>query len=261
MCLILFAYKSHPTYRLILAANRDEFYDRPTAPLAYWQDHPRVLAGRDLQGMGSWMGISTEGRLAAVTNYREPTRQIINATSRGQLVSDFLTHPRSPAGYLESIQKQSQRYNGFNLLVGDASGLFYYSNRGDDPTALNPGIYGLSNHLLDTDWSKVRHGKNKLAALIGNHEEITDETLLPLLQNQENVTPDQLPDTGVSPEWEKILAPIFITSPAYGTRCSSILLINVDGSIQFSEYIWQHHRPAPQLLTMRQFDLTLPADR
>ena len=162
MCLILFAYEQHPEYRLVFAANRDEVYDRPTCSLAFWRDHPTILAGRDLQGHGTWLGITRTGRLAAVTNYRDPGRQKETAVSRGLLVRDFLLDTRSPEQYLNRISRIKDRYNGFNLLLGDRTELYYYSNRGDGMRRISAGLYGISNRLLDTPWPKVQKGKAKL---------------------------------------------------------------------------------------------------
>lgn len=257
MCLILFAHHHHPHYQLVLAANRDEFYDRPTAYLDYWPDHPQVLAGRDLKGMGTWMGITRAGRFAALTNYREPGVQIANAPSRGSLVADFLTATTSPTDYLEQVHARADQYNGFNLLVGDPSGLHYYSSRFKKSTHLPPGIYGLSNRVLDTDWPKVRRGKRRLTALSTHAGERMVDQLENLLQNQQGVAQDQLPDTGVGLAWERLLAPIFITSPNYGTRCSSILLIDDNGTVQFHERTWQTSRKRPRLLESRRFRFTI----
>jgi uncharacterized protein with NRDE domain len=257
MCLILFAYKHHPKYRLVLAANRDEFYARPTAPLAYWQDHPQVLAGRDLQGKGTWMGVTKEGRVAAITNYREPGIQKSDAPSRGRLVTDFLTTTLSPTDYLRSIRAQTDQYNGFNLLVGNPAELHYHSNRGGTTAPLRPGIYGLSNHLLDTDWPKVRRGKQQLAELALTGDDICIEKLHQVLQNQEKVAADQLPDSGVGSKWEALLAPLFITSPVYGTRSSSVLLMDDNGKVCFSECTWQAGRSTPHLQEKKHFNFTL----
>lgn len=258
MCLILFAYKRHPQYALILAANRDEFYARPTEPLAYWQDHPKILAGRDLQAMGTWMGITKGGRLAAVTNYREPGIHKHDALSRGALVYEFLNGTLSPADYLKTVEAQADQYNGFNLLVGDPTELRYYSNRSRKPSNLAPGIYGLSNHLLDTGWPKILRGKKQLATLIEKGGAINPEKTYRLLTDQKVAPTDQLPDTGVGLEWETILAPIFISSPTYGTRSSSILLIDYSGHILLSERTWQPNSTEPMLLDEKTFTLTLP---
>jgi uncharacterized protein with NRDE domain len=161
MCLILFAYQIHPRYRLVLGANRDEFYARPTAPLDFWQDHPQVLAGRDLEQHGTWMGVTRNGRWAAVTNYRDLRIMKTDAHSRGHLVADFLLSHVPPHAYMRQIATKADQYNGFNLIVGDSAELVYFSNRERKIRLLGPGLYGLSNHLLDTAWPKVARGKEK----------------------------------------------------------------------------------------------------
>ena len=166
MCLILFSFNTQPGFRLILAANRDEFYTRPTRPLSAWTDVPEVYGGRDLKEGGTWLGISRRGRLAALTNYRDPAHQFPQAPSRGLLINRFLTGDIPPADYLEQLQKTAHRYNGFNLLVGDQTGLWYYSNRSNGIVELQPGFYGLSNHLIDTEWPKVSQGKKRLKDLL-----------------------------------------------------------------------------------------------
>ena len=163
MCLILFAYRSLPDYRLVLAANRDEFYDRPTRHVAFWDDAPEILAGRDLKAGGTWMGITKKGRFAAITNYRDSGMTIENAPSRGDLVKDFLIGKSRPHDYLESLQNKGQDYNGFNLIIGDGNELFYYSNRDGNIHNIEPGVHGLSNHLLNTPWPKVAQGSLQTA--------------------------------------------------------------------------------------------------
>jgi uncharacterized protein with NRDE domain len=248
MCLILIAYRRHPRYPLILAANRDEFYERPTQALEFWPDQPEIAAGRDLKRMGTWLGISRQGRLAAVTNYREAGVQRPEAQSRGHLVADFLAGCATAPDYLHRLRTNGHLYNGFNLIIGDARGLYYYSNRGGKPSLVQPGIHGLSNHLLDTHWPKVSDGKSKLAAILAeNKSDIDRQRLLEALQDQ-SVPPDnQLPDTGVGPAWERMLAPIFIASPAYGTRCSSLLTIDTNGEVDFTEITWHSAKASPTL--------------
>lgn len=253
MCLILFAYQCHPRYRLVLAANRDEFYDRPTAPLDFWTDHPQVLAGRDLAQLGTWLGVTRQGRLAAITNYRDPANIKPDAPSRGHLVSDFLTGTLAPWEYLQLLRSSAERYNGYNLLVGDVEGLFYFSNRGGPPIPLHPGIYAISNHLLDTDWPKTRRGKQKLAQVLSKDPNLSSEDLFSLLHDQALAPDNQLPETGVSKEWEKMLSAIFITSSHYGTRSSSVLLIEMDGGVRFEERSWLPAKDSPQVESARHF--------
>jgi uncharacterized protein with NRDE domain len=235
MCLILFSYRMHPDYRLIVAANRDEFYARPTATLDYWADHPDVLAGRDLKDNGTWLGVARSGRLAAITNYREPAAHIENAPSRGSLIGDFLIGNASPERYLKAVSKISNAYNGFNLIAGDLSGLYYYSNRAPRVRLLQPGLYGISNHLIDTAWPKIKKGKVLLQGQLSGREKIDIEKIWQILADRTLPADKELPDTGVGLEWERILAPLFISSPEYGTRSSSIILMEYSGRTTFME--------------------------
>jgi uncharacterized protein with NRDE domain len=251
MCLILFAYRLHPDYRLVLAANRDEFYERPTLPLDYWPDAPGILAGRDLRAGGTWLGVSRNGRLAAVTNYREPDKTRSDAPSRGHLVDNFLLGELSAAAYLQTVQAEGSRYNGFNLIAADPLELLYYSNRSHRIRRLPAGLYGLSNHLLDTPWPKVESGKQRLQAYLQQTRNPDPEPLLALLNDRSPPPDDQLPNTGVGIEWERILSPLFIQSPAYGTRSSSVILLANDGRLTFVERGFDHFsEPSP-------FDSTL----
>jgi uncharacterized protein with NRDE domain len=235
MCLILFAYKQHPLYPLVLAANRDEFYDRPTAPLSFWEDSPDILAGRDLRGKGTWLGISRKGRFAAITNYRDPANVLENAPSRGLLVSEILCSEASALTCLESIQAEGHRYNGFNLIAGDSSGLYYYGNRYAEIVKIPPGIHGLSNRFLDTPWPKLQKGKSAMKQLLHRQQSVAREDLFEILRDQTVPPDEQLPDTGVGLEWERILSPLFITSDIYGTRSSSVIFFDKTGKVTFAE--------------------------
>jgi uncharacterized protein with NRDE domain len=254
MCLILFAYDAHPHYRLVLAANRDEFYERPTEPLHFWEDHPEILAGRDLKLLGTWLGITRKGRFAAITNFRDPKELKENAPSRGDLVADFLKGNCKPVDYLQEIKAGADAFNGFNLLIGDCDGLYYASNRGVWSRSLEPGIYGLSNHLLDTPWPKVRSGVACLKKLVKKKDAALFPGLETLLQNQERPPDDLLPETGVGLIWERRLAPIHISSPAYGTRCSSLLTIARTGRIHFKEISWGQGLEKPSPAAVREFN-------
>jgi uncharacterized protein with NRDE domain len=237
MCLILFAYKVHPSYNLILAANRDEFYERPSSAADFWEDAPQVLAGLDLQEGGTWMGIDRAGRFAAITNYRDPASWKNNAPSRGELVSAYLCGNQSPEEYLDKVSRQGQLYNGYNLIVGDRRELFVYSNRGGKQK-LETGIYGLSNHLLNTPWPKVLRGKKLLKAALDKKGAELEDALFALLADSKIPADDKLPDTGIGLEWERMLSSIFIDSPVYGTRSSTILLIGKNGRVKFVEKVY-----------------------
>ncbi|RFU66508.1 NRDE family protein [Bacillus sp. V59.32b] len=238
MCLILFAYKTHPTYKLIVAANRDEFYGRATAPAHFWEDQPHILAGRDLEKMGTWMGVSTSGRFAALTNYRDPKEITEGKRSRGELVADFLKGSTQTLDYMQKIAAHRDAYPGYNMLAGDANELYHYSNVEDTLHKLEPGIYGVSNHLLNTDWPKVKLGKEGLATIISQDSEAMDEQLFALLQHNDTAPDEILPNTGVSMEWERILSPLFIKSKGYGTRSSTVSMMT-DEEIFYMERVYR----------------------
>lgn len=254
MCLVLIAYKHHPLYDLVLLANRDEFYDRPTSPAEFWEDQPNVLAGRDLRAGGTWMGITRQGRYAAVTNYREAPREGSAAPSRGALVAGYLLGNASPEAYMERLRSQGARYNGFNLLVGDREHLYYYSNREDIVRPLAPGLYGLSNHLLDTPWFKVEQGKAELEAALYGGGPLSPDDLFPILANEAPAPDEMLPETGVGLEWERVLSARFIASPSYGTRSSTVLLIERSGHVRFVE---QTRLPGAPVSEVRSFSFDI----
>lgn len=234
MCLILVAWRNHPQYPLVVAANRDEFYKRPTAPAAFWPDHPQVLAGRDREAGGTWMGITRQGRFAALTNFRDPKRQQPQAPSRGRLVAGFLTSAQSIDAYLDGLDASA--YNGFNLLLGDGERLVAFSNVSNERHELKPGIYGLSNALLDTPWPKVGAGKTALEAALNA---LPDERHLWALLRDDRTHPDDaLPATGVPVEWERLLSAAFVLSPDYGTRSSTVLTCSTGSVVSYDEQIW-----------------------
>lgn len=235
MCLILLARNVHPEYELVLAANRDEFFERPTAPAGWWQDHPDLLGGRDLKQMGTWLGIRRSGRWAAITNFRRPAAERKDAPSRGALVRDFLTGGTSTSEYLEALESAGDRYNGYNLLFAAGGRIAYHSNRGASSADLPGGIHGLSNHLLDTPWPKVARGTERLSALLAPSVPLDSEALFGLLSDRTPAADDRLPDTGVGLPLERVLSPIFIEGDRYGTRCSTVLLIRRDGRVSFEE--------------------------
>ncbi len=233
MCLILIAHGAHSDFPLVIAANRDEYYKRPTAKAAFWQDQPHILAGRDLECMGTWLGVTRAGRFAALTNFREPRERKTEAPSRGRLVSDFLASEQNPREYLGDVAIEAPRYNGFNLLAGDIRGVFYFSSRTGSVQQVSPGIHGLSNHLLDTPWPKVERGKQRLQAALAGEPNV--EALLDLLGDREPAPASELPDSGIGAEMERVLSPALIVSPQYGTRASTAVLFGGDGSVSFTE--------------------------
>ena len=235
MCLILLAIQSHPDYKLVLAANRDEFYERPTAPAAFWDDEPGLLAGRDLRAGGTWLGITRNGRIAAITNYRDPSSVKNNAPSRGRLVTGFLSGRQSPVEYLEGLKKDAREYNGFNLILGEKHSLYWYSNRGEGVRDLSAGIYGISNRLLDTPWTKVSRGKKMMSTLLHEEKGPSSDALFSMLADRSIPDDKELPDTGVGLDWERTLSPVFITSPDYGTRSSTLIFIDRKDRVTFIE--------------------------
>lgn len=238
MCLILFAIDQHPEYALIAAANRDEFYERPTADAHFWQDHPHVLAGRDLQAKGTWMGVSKAGKISMLTNYRDLSKIKPDAPSRGDLVADFLINELQEESYLNELIARADQYNGFNLLFGDRDKLMYYSNVSERSEKLNKGVYGLSNHLLNSQWPKVERGKEKLKEIITNNKKIEPELLFEALYDDIKAPDHQLPDTGVGLEKERMLSAMFIKSADYGSRCSTVVLADHSGNWHFYERVY-----------------------
>ncbi|TGE33613.1 NRDE family protein [Desulfosporosinus sp. Sb-LF] len=235
MCLIFFAYDCHPRYRLILAANRDEYYNRPTEPAHFWASHPRVLAGRDLEMMGTWMGITRSGRFAALTNFRDPSAQILNAKSRGMLVGNFLCSNESPDQYMIDVANNRALYNPFNLLVGDLSRFLYFSKQASEVEVIEPGIYGLSNHYLNTPWPKLRKSKQVLANYLEDKMIIEPQALFEILGDRKLAQDSELPNTGIAQERERMLSSIFIQGSEYGTRSSTVLLIDKNNHVIFQE--------------------------
>lgn len=235
MCLILFAWQSHPRYALVVAANRDEFHQRPAAPAQFWEDSPGVLAGRDLQAGGTWLGISRSGRFAAVTNYREPpVPEPQLELSRGHLVREYLESGEDPAGHANDLSSRGWQYRGFNLLLGSATTLWHVSNRNPAPMEVGRGVHGLSNHLLDTRWPKVDSGRQRLERLLQD-DRVEPGALFALLTDK-TLTPGEMPqdlESSLAPE--QLMKHYFIVSPVYGTRCSTVLLVGRNGEIEFHE--------------------------
>jgi uncharacterized protein with NRDE domain len=235
MCLILFALNAHPRYPFILAANRDEFYDRPASAADFWTNHPAILAGIDQQEGGTWLGLRKDGRFAAITNYRDLRNIKPNAPSRGMLTKNYLTESVSADDYLSSLQPQDAHYNGFNLLLSDdLKTIHHYANTQRMHTRITFGVHGLSNHLLDTPWQKVSSGKERLQALI-EHDQLEEHNLFDLLRNDALAPYADLPDTGLAPELEHQLSAGFINISGYGTRCSTVIMVDTAGHVLFAE--------------------------
>lgn len=234
MCLILFSFEQHPKYRLILAANRDEFLDRPTRPAAPWPAPDAIIAGKDLKAGGTWLGVSPLGRFAAVTNYRDLKTERKTGPSRGHLVKDFVTSGVEADSYLDNLEASAPSYSGYNILLGTKEGCWWYSNISREKRLVVPGLYGLSNHFLDTPWPKVVRGKTRLAELI-RADQLTPEAVFEMLNDETQAPDNQLPDTGVGLEWERKLSSMFIRMPRYGTRCSTFILQDYEGRLSFFE--------------------------
>lgn len=243
MCLILFAQEVHPEYPLVFAGNRDEFYDRPTAPAAFWEEAPHVLGGRDVKAGGAWLGVTRRGYWAAVTNVRDQRPRREDAPSRGHLVAEYLKEEPSPKAYLQSVQSRADRYNGFNLLVGTPRTVFYVSNRNGAPHAIESGIHGMSNAQLDEPWPKVERGIARMRAVL-NEEEMGAEQLLNILDDRQPAPEEDLPDTGVGLNTEKKLSPPFIDGESYGTRSSTVMLLHRSGILTFVERSFEQGTPA-----------------
>ncbi|MEQ8662750.1 MAG: NRDE family protein [Gammaproteobacteria bacterium] len=236
MCLLLVAHDCCPGYRLVVAANRDEFHDRPTAPAAAWDDRPHIIGGRDLEAGGSWLALDRRGRFATITNVRAGTPQA-GARSRGLIVTDFLDGAPGAAAYAAQLARDGDAYAGFNVLLHDGDTLCWYSNAaGHGPRTLARGIYTLSNALLDTAWPKterLRAGFGDIVAATDREEMITH--LLTLLRDEARPPAGALPDTGVGHALERVLSAIFIAGSGYGTRCSTVILVDDHGQLTFHE--------------------------
>ncbi len=251
MCLNIFYYKSHPDYKLIIAANRDEFYVRKTEAAHFWNDHPDLLGGRDMEHGGTWLGINKSGRFSFITNFRNPKLFMQNAPSRGALVSDFLISSTSPSVYLKGLAN-AKDYNGYNLIVGDLNEVAYFSNVGTEIQKLTTGFYGLSNAFLDTPWKKLVNGKKAIAEIIGQ-KSFNIEELFTALYNEEKAEDAELPSTGIPYEMEKLVSSMFIKSDVYGTVCSTIVLVDNNNKVQFFE---RTYNPLKENKTVR-FELLI----
>ncbi len=237
MCLLVFAWQSHPRYPLVFVGNRDEFHARPTAPAGWWDDAPLLLAGRDLQAGGTWAGVTRDGRFAVVTNFREPEARDPAALSRGKLVTDFLVNGQTAEAAARELDRTGAKYAGYNLLFTDGHTAGYHSNRAEARTPLPPGIYGLSNHVLDTPWPKLRRVKRAFTDSLEPRavREPDVEALMAPLADRRPAEDGDLPDTGIPEEWERLLSSPFIVSPEYGTRATTAVLVDSDRRVTFRE--------------------------
>jgi uncharacterized protein with NRDE domain len=238
MCLILLAWRTRPDFPCVLAANRDEYHARPTAAADWWPGPAGILAGRDLSAGGTWLGLTRTGRFAALTNFRDPHagRPRADAPSRGKLVGGLLESGASVDESLAHLRGVGAAYNGFNVIFSDGERLGIFESALGQGRELGPGIYGLSNHLLDTPWPKVQQAKSRLAAAL---DDLRDTgALLSLLRDDRQAEDADLPQTGIGLEWERLLSSAFVRAEAYGTRCSTIVRIAGDGRACFDEWTW-----------------------
>lgn len=235
MCVILFSTGAHARYPLIVAANRDEAYGRPAAAAGFWKDHPHVCAGRDLTAGGTWLGLSTTGRFAALTNYRQGIRAGDAPRSRGALTREFLTGTVEPSAYMDEAARHGDDYGGYSLIAGTPERLWFCSNRGVAPHAIEPGVHGLSNRLLDEPWPKVLRGMGVLESLAEDGETALLEGLFEVLADTAAAPDHLLPSTGIALERERDLSALFIPGESYGTRASTVVLVREDGAVVFVE--------------------------
>lgn len=252
MCLIAIAWQAHPDFPLVVAANRDEWRERPARAAHWWEDHPQILAGRDLQAGGTWMGITRGGRFAAVTNFRDASERRATALSRGALVADFLLGTEEPARYLADLAGRAEKYNGFSVLVSDGASLAFLGSREGEARIVEPGVHALSNHLLDEPWPKVAKAREAMrGALSGG-----DEPLFAMLSDRSVAADEALPDTGVGLERERWLSSILITGETYGTRASTVLRVGAGGRVHFEE---RTRGATGEVTATSAFDFDLPA--
>ena len=235
MCLLVIACQAHPRYRLVVAANRDEYHERPTAPLGWWAsaDGPAILGGRDLRAGGTWLALDAARRVGIVTNYRDLQRSPPEAPSRGTLIPDYLAQPATAAAFLAALAPSAQRYSGFNLLLTDSDALWYGANRATPfARALPPGVYGLSNHLLDTPWPKLARVRRGFEAWLQAVPTPPAAQLLELLADRTPATSAEAAQSasGLSPEWQRVLSAPFVVHPLYGTRSSTLVLLEASGA-------------------------------
>ena len=238
MCLLVFAWNCHTDYRLILAGNRDEFYARPTRPAQWWQHPPEVLAGRDLRSGGTWLGVSRKGRFGIVTNFRDYAGGGSEGPSRGSMIPDFATTDTSVESYCERVVAHADKYAPFSFVFGDMTTMHYLSNRAEALSPLPPGIHGLSNQALDSDWPKLSRTKARFKEFL-DRDSIDPSALLEMLADREPASDEALPDSDLSPELEKRLSAPFVVTPRYGTRSSTVLTIRNDGEIRFTEHSFE----------------------
>lgn len=254
MCLLVLAWQVHPRYRLVVAANRDEFHERPTAAMAKWGAPFDIIAGRDLRAGGTWLAVDRARRFGIVTNFRELQRPAPNSPSRGNLIPNYLRTPAGAGRFLEELEPTADEYSGFNLLLADHDSLWYASNRAERfARSLPPGIYGLSNEFLDTPWPKLQRVRRRFDPLMTEDTEVSKDELFAILADRTQAgVNEELPATGLSPEWEQLLSSPFISNKDYGTRCSTIVLVKASGAVSLTE---RRFDPSGTAIAATEFDL------
>jgi len=236
MCLILFGFRAHRNFPLVVAANRDEHHSRPAAPAAFWDDHPEIYGGRDLEKGGTWMGLRSDGRFAAITNFREGQPAPAAPRSRGELVSGFLIGNDSAEAYFRTAASNKSAYNPYSMIAGDLETMDFYSNRAAQARRVSQGMHGLSNHLLDTPWPKVTAGTAVLNATRDfDDPDVISAALFSLLAHDQPFPEAELPDTGIARQRERELSPPFIIGQHYGTRTSTVVVVHASGEVFFHE--------------------------
>jgi len=255
MCLIAIAWQARADLPLVVAANRDEWRERPAEPARWWTDRPGVLAGRDLQAGGTWLGISRDGRFAAITNFRDPSDRRSTARSRGELVADFLAGDIDPGTYAGQVARRAHEYNAFNLMVGDTATLWYFGSREGPPRPVAPGVHALSNHVLDEPWPKVIRARQAMEAAIRDADPAP--RLFEMLSDFTRATDEQLPRTGVALDWERRLSSALITGEDYGTRNSTVVTRGPNGEATLEE--WTRDGAGEAILVSRNGEVLGPA--
>lgn len=255
MCLILFTLNEHPKYKLILTANRDEFYNRPSLSADFWTDNTSILGGKDVKSGGTWLGINKNGRFIAITNFRDLRKENKNALSRGDISKDFLNGDLSVSQFIDQLSENRNKYNGFNLLLSDNAfeSFYHYSNITNRLEQITKGYHGLSNHLLDTAWPKVESAMHHLQ-IITKSKEFEINELIEMLTDDQEAPEKLLPSTGISLELERKLSPVFISMKDYGTRCSTAILVTKQNELVFLEVTYDNKK---QILAEKQFNLSL----
>lgn len=239
MCLILISKNNHSQYKLIIAANRDEYYNRPSKQVDWWNEHT-ILSGVDIKAKGTWLGINRSGHIAAITNYRNPSLNDETKVSRGELSHHFLTHSPGSDTFLSKLQSTQNKYNPYNIIYGNVDTLSHYSNISQENVVISNGTHGLSNHLLNTSWPKVKKGILQLEQTLSN-DTFAKADLLNLLADAKRAEPHTLPKTGINFELEHALSPLFIHLPEYGTRCSTVIMVDHDNTVTFTERSYNNH--------------------